>query len=227
MEWRKARREGKKGSARKMREEENWTEKRRKFKSEWAGQLHDNTLTCSCTAIGLSSVVQLLRTAPVWLLSGVQRIRGVYSTVPWAKWKIYCQNHTCCHSTYTGPSVCLILLWAQRQRERCVWGGISLPPLIPSLGHPSLLLLMFYTQWLRLHIERDVEKHMHPRPYILLHSRSRILSNLLETFPLFLPCRVHIHMGYMQPLLNIYFLCFLLWKHGEGCCSCVSGCGIA
>lgn len=94
------------------------------------------TLTCSCTAIGLHSVVQLLQTALVWLLSGVQRIRGVYSTVPWAKWKIYCQNHTCCHSTYTGPSICLILLWAQRQRERCVWGGISLPPLIPSLGHP-------------------------------------------------------------------------------------------
>lgn len=145
MEWRKARREGKKGSASKMRKEENWTEKRRKFKSEWAGQLHNNTLTCSCTAIGLHSVVQLLQTALVWLLSGVQRIRGVYSTVPWAKWKIYCQNHTCCHSTYTGPSICLILLWAQRQRERCVWGGISLPPLIPSLGHPPSLAHVLHT----------------------------------------------------------------------------------
>lgn len=145
MEWRKARREGKKGSASKMRKEENWTEKRRKFKSEWAGQLHNNTLTCSCTAIGLHSVVQLLQTALVWLLSGVQRIRGVYSTVPWAKWKIYCQNHTCCHSTYTGPSICLILLWAQRQRERCVWGGISLPPLIPSLGHPPPLAHVLHT----------------------------------------------------------------------------------
>lgn len=102
-------------------------------------------------------------------------------------------------------------LSTEAERKMCVRRNFT-SSTHPLPWAPPPLLLMFYTQWLRLHIERDVEKHMHPRPYILLHSRSRILSNLLETFPLFLPCRVHIHMGYIQPLFNIYFFFFFAVK---------------
>lgn len=89
-------------------------------------------------------------------------------------------SHACCHYIYTGPSICLIPLWAarvrRRNREICVCfcvcvcevfitTGISLFPLIPSLG--SRLLFIFRVQWLHLHTERRAEWLTHLLLYAL------------------------------------------------------------
>lgn len=53
-----------------------------------AGRFHNDSITCSCSASGLLSVVQFPsnNTALCYtLLSKALRIRGAYCTVPWAK----------------------------------------------------------------------------------------------------------------------------------------------
>ncbi len=129
-------------------------------KSEWAGQLHDDSLTCRCTASGLLSVVHLPQIALLFVIHFCLRIRGVYCRVPRAKcedllskpYLLPLHSHRTIYLLDPSQSARVRRRrrrGRRRQRERDVCEvfistGISLPPLIPSLGSP--LLFMFCTQ---------------------------------------------------------------------------------
>ncbi len=138
-----------------MRVEERRKTKRREGKVQLRRTTSHDFVTCSCAASGLLSAVRSLQIALLFVRHCLLRHRGGWEECilqsPGRSVKTFCQSHTCCHYTCTGPSICLILLWAHvwaGGSKRCVCvcvcevfisSGISLPPLIPSLGSHSLI----------------------------------------------------------------------------------------
>lgn len=125
----------------------------------------------------------------------------VYSPAPLAMCADPHHCHTCWHYAHAGSSICLIRLWVQvwrgvRERERegerdvCevfITTGISLPPLIPSLGPP---FSYFCTESTTMRVQHL----LHPPTIHTVKQRDSHTLKSNKRTRSFSPCHVHTHM---------------------------------